>query len=108
MAAEMSATPRDIKWWRTRDQNKANGFLLEMKSFIFSDAKSVYAIDSGPMRGFQIGDPAVPPYRVRVDLFDSTDQHFEMVIAGENKGRPSFSQAEVNAIVASLTPVAFR
>ena len=45
------------------------------------------------------------PYRVRLDLFDSADRRYGLIIGTQNDRGPALSQAEVNAIVASLQSV---
>jgi len=71
---------------------------------ILQDWGSVYILNQSNVRGFQEGDPAKPPYRVHLHLFDSADREYEILITPKSKIAPSFTQAEVNAIVASLQP----
>jgi hypothetical protein len=105
LAAEMATTPDQVKWWRSPYQNEARSFLLEMKSLTLTDMRVIYLVNIGGWHGFQEGNPAVPPYRVRLDLFDLADYHYELVISAKGDGRPAFSQAEINALVASLKPI---
>lgn len=104
MAAEMATRPDQVKGWRGRTRNEADSFLLEMKDLKLGGLRTIYTVDVGSLRGFQEGDPNVRPYRVRIDLFDSADRHYEIQIASENGGKSSFSQAEVNAVLLSLKP----
>jgi len=69
------------------------------------DDGAVYAVNFGQVRGFQEGNPAVPPYRVHLDLFDAADHHYEIQIAVQNDSRSVLTQAQVNAMVASLRPI---
>jgi hypothetical protein len=102
MAAEMSTTPDQVKWWRGRSRNEACNFLLEMKSLNLGGLRAIYMVNAGKLQGFQEGDPSVRPSRVRLDLFDLTDRHYEFVIASKNNDEPAFSQADINAVLASL------
>jgi hypothetical protein len=105
MAAEMESTPDQVKWWRSPDRNEASSLLLEMKSLKLGDRRAIYSVNIGQFRGFQEGDPALPPYRVRLDLFDLADYHYEIAMSAQSGSGPAFCQAEVNAIVASLKPI---
>jgi hypothetical protein len=104
MAAEMETTREQVRWWRTPKHNARCFMLLGMKSMALSDSTALYAVNFGQVRGFQEGNPAQPPYRVHLDLFDAADQHYEIQISAHNS-RPALTQAEANAIVASLRPI---
>jgi hypothetical protein len=67
-----------------------------------TDAKQIYDFNYPGLRGFQLGDPAIPPYKVKLELYDQNDRPYEIVITGKNHNHPFASQAEVNAIAASL------
>jgi hypothetical protein len=100
MAAEMAVTPDQVKWWKPPRQNARIFYLLAMKSMFVGDSKSLSTVSFGEMRGFQQGNLTTTPRRVRLDLFDSRDQHLGIQISAKS-GLP-LSQAEVNAIVASI------
>jgi hypothetical protein len=104
MAAEMFTTPDLVKWWKRPAKNEATTFLLEMKAIRLGHLKGIYAISNGKLRGFQLGDPVVPPYRVRLDLFDSADRHYQIQIAPTGGHGPALSQEQINALVASISP----
>lgn len=100
-ATILSATPDQVKWWRTNKQNEASSLLLEMKSQIVGGQKAIYRIEANGFHGFQEGDPAAPPYSVRLDLFDSADEHYELVISPDDR-RQALTQPQLNAMIASL------
>jgi hypothetical protein len=102
MAAELQSTPGEVKWWATRERNVRSLILLTNKAMDLGDAKVVYEIHSGTVRGFQYGDPNSPPYRVNLQLFDKADHHYEIVIAGKDKASPCVTQAQINGLVASF------
>lgn len=102
LAAELMATPDQVKWWKTPAENEPDLFLLEQKSMRLGDIRDIYIVSPSGLRGFQEGNPAVPPYRVRVDLFDSDDRHYQLRIESEDNHGPALSQAELNAMIASL------
>jgi hypothetical protein len=104
-AAKMDATPDRVKWWKTRGQNSRDYFLLSMKAGSFPAGGPLYKMNFVRMRGFQEGDPSKPPYKTHLDLFDSSDHHYELTISGsDDNGPAALKQAELNAIVASIMP----
>lgn len=105
MSAEMNVLPSDLKWWRSQSQNEAASFLLESKAMALGDARGIYSIREGGLRGFQEGDPGVAPYTVRLDLYDARDLHYLIVISATSGNQPVVSQAEINAMVASIRQV---
>lgn len=105
--AVMNARPEQVKWWMTRGQNAKYATLLLMKSSFEIECRgAIYEIDSGEIRGFQQGNPSVAPYCVKLDLFDAGDHHFQIRIDQYPVRGPVVTQAEVNAMVASLRPMA--
>jgi len=102
VAAEMLTTPDDVKWWKSYSQNEARTFLLEMKSLRIGDLNEIYSIDFGNLKGFQVGNPSLPPYQIRLDLFDVSDRHYQIRIASTDNHGPIISQAQINAIAASV------
>jgi hypothetical protein len=101
-AAELHAQPTQARWWANRRQNVRTGILLGFKGMYITDADQIYDLNYPGMRGFQLGDPAIPPYKVKLDLYDKSDRHYEIVITGKDRNHPFVSQAEINAIAASL------
>ena len=101
MEAELGATPADIRWW-DRSSTMKTLVLLELKSLALLKATAVYQIGNRELRGFQIGDPSVQPTRVELDLYDVNNRRYEIWIS--SKDRP-VSQAQINAIVASMKPI---
>lgn len=113
MQAAMSVTPEQTKWWRFRNfENERVEYLLSTKFAFLAEAPSpyaltlrpIYAISAGGLRGFQIGNPDVPPYELHSDLFDGADRYFVLEVSGPKGHGQVLTQAEVNAIVASIRP----
>jgi hypothetical protein len=113
MQAAMNATPDRVKWWRLRNAaNQRDECLLVTKSlaltfipsFHASAMRPIYTIASGKIRGFQIGNPEVPPYDARLDWFDAMDHHFTLDITGPQRHGPILTQPELNAMIASIQP----
>ncbi|MDR3792385.1 MAG: hypothetical protein P4L03_03300 [Terracidiphilus sp.] len=105
MAAELSATPSQVKWWSTRATKARYLVLLSMKSMEIIDTQVIYWQGSSEMRGFQLGSPVQAPYRVELDLFDRNGRRYKILIASADRTHAVMTQAEVNSIVASLVPI---
>ncbi len=105
LAAELAATPDQVRWWKPPTENTRNLILLNLKSMEISGSNLIYNISFGEMRGFQFGNPGISPFRVRLDLYDVNNRRYEIWIVGGHPKGPVLSQAEVNAMVASLRPI---
>jgi hypothetical protein len=107
MTAELYATPSQTKWWRTRNPNVRNTVLLTEKlPYVGTEPTAIYSIHFGALRGFQVGDPAVRPFDVKLTLFDQNDRRYDFFLSGRDRDHPVLSQAQVNAFVASIHPLA--
>ena len=113
MQAAMWAVPEQTKWWRFRSlENERVEYLLITKFSVLTGFGSphsftlgpIYTISAGRFRGFQIGNPDVPPYEAHLDLFDGDDQHFAFDVSGAEGHGQVLTQAEINAVVASIRP----
>jgi len=106
MAAEMHVTPAQVKWWATRRSNVRNMTLLVFKETeVGNRPTNIYLIHFGALRGFQLGDPRVAPFDVKLTLFDENDRRYEFWLAGRDRQRPTLSQAQINAFVNSIRPL---
>ena len=103
-ATEVSTTPDQVKWWRTRGQNARSYALFVWKSNALHGQGPLYAVSFGKLHGFQEGNPSVPPYRVELNVFDAADRHYEISISTDKDSGKNLSQAEINAIIASFEP----
>lgn len=102
MAAEVEATPDQVKWWNSRRQATRNAILLINKSGDLRSSHEMYKLASGKLRGFQFGDPAVAPYIVQLDLFDPSDRHYRIFVTPSKQNQAVISQAQINALIASI------
>lgn len=112
--AAMLATPEQVKWWRFRSsQNERASLLLLLKFVALTESppvhalatRPIYTIASGEFRGFQFGNPDLPPYDARIDLFDGADRHLAFDIWGVEGHGQVLTQEEINAMLASIRPV---
>ena len=104
-SAALAERPEQVKWWKTPNQNAMDFDLLLMKETQtqLMEHGILYAVSFNEVRGFQQGNPSIAPYNVRLDLFDSVGQHYEIKITPRRAG--AISQEEINAMMASLRPV---
>jgi hypothetical protein len=110
MQAVMSTTPDQVKWWRLRSrQNQRAEFLRLAKLTVLEGSihrlTPIYAISSGEIRGFQLGNPNVPPYEAHLDLFDAADRQFTFDVMGLEGHGQVLTREEINAIVASIQSI---
>jgi hypothetical protein len=114
MQAAMWATPEQARWWRFHNfENERVENLLLTKFSILTGIASPYAFTLGPIYtilaggfcGFQIGNPGLPPYEAHLNLFDGADRHFAFDVSGPTGHGQLFTQAEINAVVASIRPI---
>jgi len=105
MAGELAVTPSELKWWETWRTQRNTFLRLVRKSMDIMDSNAIYEINAGEMRGFQMGNPSVAPYEVKLELFDRDDRRHEITISQYGANRPFLTQAQVNAIVASIRTV---
>jgi hypothetical protein len=108
MAAEVGATSNDVEWWVSRARNIRTFILLEDKlTELGETGKSIHPLASSTVQGFQFGDPDAAPYIVRLELFDSLDRRYEIVLTGKSAHRAVITQSQINGLIASLrtTPV---
>lgn len=113
MQAAVWTTPDQAKWWRFRaSENERVEYLLVRKLFILTGFVSPYAFTLGPIytisagrfRGFQIGNPDVSPYEAHLYLFDGADRYLVFDVSGREGHGQVLTQAEINAVVASIQP----
>jgi len=105
--AVLNTTPDDVKWWRMRYWNASSFALLLQKGIEIHDFMAVYTVGFGEMRGFQLGDPSVRPFKVALDLFDKNDRHFRVNIYSQDERHALISQAQINAMISSMRSASY-
>jgi hypothetical protein len=105
MASELTAAPDQIRWWN-RTNNVRLALLLGMKSIkISNECTVIYRVENPELHGFEFCDPAAAPYRITLNVFDVNNRSYEMVIASRRADQPVVTQADINAIIASMRPI---
>jgi hypothetical protein len=100
--AVLSVNPNQMKWWQSpSSKRKMMTQVVEKLLFLepFTDTDKLYSLHFGEMRGFQQGDP---PYKVTLNLYDAEDHHYKIFIDQQKNTSPPITQAQINALVASM------
>ena len=103
LADALSATPEQIHWW-DRSGSARLWYLLAMKELNLQRGSVTYKIENDELRGFQFNDHAVTPLQVTLELFDVNSRRYELTITSP-PGSRKVTQAEINALIASMRPV---
>jgi len=103
--AELNASPSDVSFWHSRRSNARALALLMMKNAELQRAKVIYTISAGGVHGFQLGDPQQTVSPIFLKLFDASDRELWMMLRRAPNG-VGFTQEQINAMVASIRPVA--
>jgi hypothetical protein len=103
-AAAMYSTPDGVKWWKPPAENAKAMTLAELKDIHCHNYGKLFSVGFGRMQGFQEGAPNTAPYKVVLNLFDSNDRHYQIIVTGE-AGKPiPLTQAQLNSMIASIQP----
>jgi hypothetical protein len=103
MAAKLGESPAEIHWWN-RTGNVRATVLLGLKSTEMLHRSAIYKVMNEEVHGFQIGQPGPGPVFITLELFDVNNRRYQMII-GTQPGGQLVTQADINAIVASLRPI---
>lgn len=103
LAAELNATPEQIHWW-DRSGSARLGYLLAMKELNLQRGTVTYKMENDELRGFQFSDHAIAPFQVTLELFDVNSRRYELTITSPPNSR-KVTQADINALVASMRPI---
>lgn len=105
MAAAMATTPLDAAWWKAPRENQRVLALLSCKLFAATEPSAIYNVSGPAMRGFQFESRLAHGKLVQLSLFDSADRHLDIQIFNGIGDKPTLTQAQINAMVASIQPV---
>lgn len=105
LQAELDASPSDVSFWRSRNSNVRALVFMMQKNGDIQKAKVVYSVAAGGMHGFQFGDPRQPVSPVWLKLFDANDREIWVLLHPAPNGT-GFTQEQINAMVASMRPIA--
>jgi hypothetical protein len=101
MTAELSATPAQMHWWTFRERPRL-AILLGSKAADASEATAIFKIGNEELRGYQFNDSVAGTREVKLELFDVNDRRYQLRIF---TGGSEVTQADINAIVASMRPI---
>ncbi|MES2393401.1 MAG: hypothetical protein V4555_17295 [Acidobacteriota bacterium] len=102
----MQAQPEDVSLWHSRARNGIDTMLLVDKmGTMHSKVANLYRIAGGHMRGFEMTPVAGSRGPIQLELFDEKDQRIELMLQQPKAVEDgTWTQAEVNAVVASIVP----
>jgi hypothetical protein len=94
--AMYNATPGQVNITTPRNDAVLIALLLTLKSVDLTAAGPLYSFDTGTVKGFQLGDPALGK-PVPIFCYDSNGNKFTVITSG--------TQAEIDYILASIKPL---
>lgn len=101
----LEQTPDQLKPWMNENKAFRLSMLLMLKGASSSGGGTgLFHAEKKGWRGFQFDDPGKKPNRVTLELYDSKDQHVQIVFLpgkGEDAG---ITQADVNRVLQTLAP----
>ncbi|MFI5125642.1 MAG: hypothetical protein WBE21_16305 [Candidatus Acidiferrales bacterium] len=102
--AVYGASPAGLSPLMSRDKAVRIDTLLQWKlGFGAYGSKTIYAFQTGNIRGLQFGDPATD-HAVVVRLFDSHEQQMRLLFTSKSAQPGVVSQADINCVVDSIQP----
>src|SRR5258708_32144567 len=101
----LEQTPDKVKPWMNERQAHRVSFLLMIKGISSVGGETgLFHVEDKGWKGFQYDDPAKKPKRVTLELYDSEDQHIEIMFSGRQESA-EIMQSDVNRVLQTLTPV---
>jgi hypothetical protein len=101
----LEQTPGELKPWMSEREAFRLSMLLMLKGASSAGGGTgLFRAGKPGWKGFQFDDPSKRPNRVTLELYDSKDQHVQIVFLpgkGEDAG---ISQADVNRVLQTLAP----
>lgn len=104
-SAVYGAAPNDV--WPFTSRTKAiriNTLLVWKLRFGLDGARTIYNIQTGNMRGFQLGDPS-RDRSVIAQLFDEQGAQVKILFTSKSGQPGTFPQSDINCVVDSVKPL---
>jgi hypothetical protein len=102
----LDQTPDRLKPWMNERESYRVSLLLMIKGVSSVGGETgLFDVEGNGWKGFQYDDPAKKPKKVTLELYNSEDQHVEILFdPGKGEGA-GITQADVNRVLQTLTPV---
>jgi len=101
----LEQTPDELRPWMNRREAYRLSMLLMIKgiSSVGGDT-GLFKVGAHGWRGFQFDDPTKNPKKVTLELYDSNDQHVEIIFVPGKQESAGIGQADVNRALETLRP----
>lgn len=99
----LETTPDKISLLSSKKTAVSQSVMLMVKTIVVPDDPSsgIFTVQGKEFKGFQYGDPPIPPKRLRVELFPR-DGHLDLLFTQRENGPTVISQADINRIVQTI------
>ncbi|PYT60319.1 MAG: hypothetical protein DMG35_11875 [Acidobacteria bacterium] len=99
----LEQTPDKLKPWMNERQSYRVSFLLMIKGISSVGGETgLFHVEDKGWKGFQYDDPAKKPKKVTLELYDSEDQHIEIMFSAGKQEGAEILQSDVNRVLQTL------
>jgi hypothetical protein len=101
----LEQTPDELKPWMKQREAVRVSTLLMLKAISSVNRETgLFNVEKQGWKGFQFDNPLKQPKRVTLELYDSKDQHVEIIFFPGKQGDASITQSDVNRVLQTLAP----
>jgi hypothetical protein len=102
----LELTPDKLKPWMNQREAYRMSTLLMLKAISSVNGETgLFSVEKQGWKGFQFDSPDKKPKRVTLELYDSKDEHVEIILfPGKGEGA-GITQADVYRVLQTLEPV---
>jgi hypothetical protein len=102
----LEQTPDGLKPWMNQREAYRVSMLLLIKGVASVGGETgLFNVEWQGWKGFQFDNPDKKPMRVTLELYDSNDQHVEIVFLPGKQGDAGITQADVIRVLHTLKPL---
>jgi len=103
--AFLEETSARLKPWMSKRDAVRCGMLLTIKAVSSVGGETgIFKVQANGWKGFQFDDPSKKPKRTTLELYDSQDQHVEIIFMGKNEAGVDITQGDINRVLETLRP----
>lgn len=100
----LELTPSRLSPWMDEREAARTSILLMIKAMSSVGGETgVFNVAANGWKGFQFDDPAKRPKRVTLELYDSQDQHVELIFMAGKDPEMGVTQPEINHTLQTLS-----
>lgn len=102
----LELTPARMTPWMNQSNAIRTSMLLLIKGVSSVGGETgIFNVEANDWKGFQFDDPAKKPKRVTLEVYNSQDQHIEIIFQPGKGEAGLISQADVNRVLWTLAPM---